>query len=238
MSYDALKRLTATFSVQDIMTPTEQLQRADTLNDALYLLHEYDVVPYPRSDKILGFFQRGSSARYVIEPAHLISNSTNLAALPKLLCQQPFFFVISGNEVIGYIHYSDLNKPITKVPFFAMFQLIERTFWDKMTHRISEKDLKILFSGEASKLIQKKENAATRNTDIGWTGVFSFPYILRLARHYGLAQVTDNEIKLLKETRNRIAHSDQNLVSSFDDVSKLAEAVDIFQHIIKRLFDR
>ena len=162
--------------------------------------------------------------------------STSLVELPKLLSQQPYYFVISGNDIAGYVHYSDLNKPITKIPFFAMFQLVERKFWDKMTHRISEKDLVTLFQGQAKGFIQKKEQAASQNTDLGWTGIFTFPSILRLARHYGLAHIDDREITLLKETRNKIAHSDHNLVNSQSDVIELAQAVDIFQHIISRLF--
>lgn len=236
MAYEPLKRLMDTFSVQDIMTPSDQLKRADTLEDAKYLLHEYDVVPFPRRGGIEGFFQREGQEITALTPSHLISNSTNLVELPKLLNQQAFYFVISGNNIVGYVHYSDLNKAVTKIPFFAMFQIVERRFWDKMMYRISEKDLQLLFPDQAKSFLQKKEKAADQNVDIGWTGIFSFPYILRLARHYGLAHVNNNEITLLKEMRNKIAHSDQNLVMFHGDVGTLAQATEIFQNIISKLF--
>jgi len=236
MAYESLKRLTNTFSVQDILTPCDQLKRADTFADATYLLHEYDIIPFPRRGVIEGFFQRDSKDITAVAPSHLISNSTNLVELPKLLSQQAFYFVISGNNIIGYVHYSDLNKAVTKIPFFAMFQMIERNFWDKMMYRISEKDLQILFPEQAKSFLQKKEKIADQNVDVGWTGIFSFPYILRLARHYGLAQVTDNEIALLKGIRNKIAHSDQSLVTSHSDVGTLAQATEIFLNIISTLF--
>jgi len=55
MGNEIISRLTTAFSVKDIMTPVQQLKRADTIESAHYLFHEYDIVPYPRHNLIEGF---------------------------------------------------------------------------------------------------------------------------------------------------------------------------------------
>jgi hypothetical protein len=128
MDNQKLNQLSRAFSVQDILTETEQLRRADTLGNAEPLFHEYDVVPYPRKGLIQGFFKRVSEQLHNIEPRHIVSEGTSLFDLPQLFCEGLFYFVIAGNRIVGYVHYSDLNKPVVKVPFFAMFQHVGRRY--------------------------------------------------------------------------------------------------------------
>jgi hypothetical protein len=234
MENKTVDRLSDIFTVQDVMTKADQLKRADTLENAQYLFDEYDVVPYPREGEIRGFFRRGSSKINQIETSILVSHGTSVFDLPKLLRQNQFYFVISANRIVGYIHYSDLNKSIIKIPIFAVFQTAERGLWEQIMYRISEEDLlKVFEEHEVKRFVRKKEENEKRNVNIGWTGIFTFPYILKLARFYGLTHLADSEIKLLKETRNKIAHSDRNLVTEYDDVQRLVEACDLCQSLIK-----
>lgn len=216
------------------MTSNKHLKRAETVEEAQNLFHEFDVVPFPRRGKIEGFFKRDSDDITPLEVDHLLSADTSVLHMPDLLIQRPFYFVVSTNSVIGYVHYSDLNKVITKVPFFVVFQAAERRLWDKIEHRISERDLYKLFrDNEAKKLIDKSKEVARGNVDISWVGVFTFPFILRLARHYGLLDLPDDQIKLLKNTRNNVAHSDKLMVTGYEDVTSLAEAHKMVQEIIE-----
>ena len=97
------------------------------------------------------------------------------------MIQRPFFFVVSANSVIGYIHYSDLNKVITKVPFFVVFQAVERRLWDEVEGRISSGGLYEVFGEDVANKFLTKRNEATRgNVDLGWVGIFTFPSVLRL----------------------------------------------------------
>jgi hypothetical protein len=115
-----------------------------------------------------------------------------------------------------------------------MFQAVERKLWDQIKFRISESDLNKLFEQyEAKKFIDKKDKAIRQNVDVYWTGIFTFPYILKLSRYYGLIQLTDNEIKLLKDVRNLVAHSDCNLVTQPKDVEALSGAYDLFTMLIR-----
>lgn len=235
MDYKTLHQLSRAFSVQDIMTSADQLKRADNLKAAEHLFFEYDVVPWPRTGTIRGFFKRDSDQLNSIEPSHILSDATPLFELPHLFCESQFYFVISGNRITGYVHYSDMNKTIVKIPFFAMFQSVERRLWENTKHRISEDVLRKLFDvAEVDRFLRKRSNAVKGNVDLGWTGIFSFPYILRIARYYGLTQLTDEDIKLLKEIRNKVAHSDQNLVAGYNDIQPLANAYELFTSLLDR----
>src|SRR6266550_2398466 len=112
------------------MTAAAQLKRADLIGHAQKLFHEYDVVPFPRSGEIKGFFSRGSSETSELKPGHLLSDATDVLELPRLLTAQPFYFVISANRITGYVHYSDLNKYVVAIPFFALFRTAERLLWE------------------------------------------------------------------------------------------------------------
>lgn len=229
MDSQKLSQLSRAFSVRDILTETERLRRADNLKNAELLFHEYDVVPYPRRGLLNGFFQRGSEQLHRIEPRHIVSEGTSLFDLPQLFCESLFYFVISGNRLVGYVHYSDFNKPVVKIPFFAMFQAVERRLWERFKDRISEDAVRRVFEPkEVDAFMRKKRKAERDNVDLGWVGVFSFPYILRLARFYGLTDISDEDIKLLKEVRNKVAHSDHHLVKDAKDVQTLAEARGLF----------
>jgi hypothetical protein len=235
MNNQKLNRLSLIFSVQDIMTEANQLRRADNIKNAENLFYEFDIVPYPRKGNLEGFFKRDSKDLHNIEPRYLLSEGTSLLELPELFNNNLFYFIISGNRIVGYVHYSDLNKPIVKIPFFAMFQAVERKLWDKIKNQISEEILQNIFEPkQVEDFKKKKRRAEANNIDIGWVGVFSFPYILRLARYFGLIDLTSEDIKLLKEIRNKVSHSDYYLVGSQKDVKDLADACSMFLSLMDK----
>jgi hypothetical protein len=228
-----LTQLSNAFSVQDVMTEVIQLERADTLGDAKNLFHEYDIIPYPKRGLITGFFRKDSAELHNIDLCYIVSEGTSLFDLPQLFCEKPFYFVISSNRIAGYIHYSDLNKPIVKVPFFAISQAVERKLWEQIEDRISEDDLRqVFYPQEVGSFLKKKSKAEKHNIDLGWIDIFSFQYILKLARFYSLIGLSDEQIKLLTEVRNKTAHSDKYLVRDKKEVLALADAHRMFQSLI------
>jgi hypothetical protein len=169
MTSPTLERISNLFTAQDLMTSAGQLKRGDSLEHAMQLFHEYDVVPYPKAGEIKGFFKREDSGMTPIETGLLLSDGTSVFKILMLLNQNRFYFVISANTIVGYIHFSDLNRPITKIPFFVLFQSIERELWERIQNRISEKDFPKLFKeSEAKKFISKRMKIKKYNVDIGW----------------------------------------------------------------------
>jgi hypothetical protein len=233
MQTKIIERIRKVITVEDLMTNAKLLKRVDNILDAKSLFSEYDVIPYPQKGKIKGFFHRDCESIKPIEIKNLISNGTDIFELLKLLDKYQFYFVLSANEIIGYVHYSDLNKHSTKIPLFVLFENTERILWQQFEHRIKEKDLfRIFKEKEVKKFLKKREKNISENVDIGWAGIFTFPSMLRLAGFYGLVNFDDKKIRILKETRNKIAHSDRNLVTSHGEVKHLLIAINTCSQII------
>ncbi len=232
MEIETIKRLSRLFTADDIMTRAEYLKKADDIENANNLFNVYDVVPSPKKGNIKGYFYLKDKKFYELRMDLIVSQNTSILKLSNILSQKNFCFVIADCVIIGYIHYSDLNKAVTKIPLFGIFQTAERKLWDRINNKINEIDLlKIFDTNAVQNFIKKKEYNRRRNIDIDWNGIFTFPYILKLARFYGATDLTDPEIKLLKETRNKLAHSDRNLVNSLKEVQKLSDAIDLCQSI-------
>jgi hypothetical protein len=225
----ALLKFNRILSAQDIMTPVQMLERADRLEDAIPLFEEYDVVPYPKIGGIEGFFRHKTDELIDLRMEFLISDGTSLLDMPRLLDKMPFYFIIAGNKVTGYVHYSDLNKPVMKIPLFVLFQILEKKLWDRIKGDISKDLVRKAYPENAKRYLNKHEKARKKNVDIGWTGVFSLPEILKLARHLQAINMGEEDIEVLRLTRNDVAHSDHNLISRESDVSRVATAVKLCQ---------
>jgi hypothetical protein len=230
-----VSKLDRIFSVQDIMTPAEMLVRASSRKDAGLLFSKYDVVPYPKIGRIQGFFQRDLNELCDLTPDLLVSDTTSLLSMPILLDQAPFRFIISADQIAGYVHYSDLNKPAMKVPLFVLIQAMERKLWDRIEHKITEDVVRKAFPDNAHKFIKKQAQAIKGNVDIGWTSVFTLPDILRLVNCFKVTNLSTEQIESLRLIRNDVAHSDRNLISKHRDVSKLVEVLILCQSILKKV---
>jgi len=230
-------RLDRIFSVEDIMTPVEVLERGGSIEEVRPLFSTYDVVPYPKRGNVEGFFQLGLDKLSYLKPDNLISDTTSLLNMPQLLNQAPFRFVISADKIAGYVHYSDLNKPAMKVPIFVLIQAMEKKLWDKFEMKITERIVREVFPDSAPSFITKRDKAIKGNVDIGWTGVFTLPYILRLANHFKATYLSNDQIKSLRLTRNNVSHAGGYLISKQRDVSKLVEVIKFCQAELKSKSD-
>lgn len=153
--------------------------------------------------------------------------------------RKKFFFVLSANHVSGYVHFSDLNNTAVKLPFFALFESIECSMWQKINQVTTAEDVKTAFKKEQSeKILRERRRRATRGTDLGWVGLFSFSAMLSLARHHGLCELESSDEKLLSEFRNRVAHGDKPLISHYADVERLVKAHDLSWSLLGQIAAR
>ena len=152
-----IERFSELITAEGIMTEIGKLKRAGDLKNASHLFNQYDVVPYPKKGPITGYYHLKSRDLIEIEIKNLISRGTNIIELIKILKEKQFCFVLSGTEINGYIHFSDLNKSIMKIPLFVLFQTAERRLWNKFKNKISEDDLKKVFNPkEVAQFIKSK----------------------------------------------------------------------------------
>jgi hypothetical protein len=212
-------------TVDRIMVPVADLLRADTQAEAADLHDQYDIVPWPARGPIKGYFHRDDQGSRSLDPDSLLSFGTPITELADLFLHRDFFFVIQANQVAGYIHYSDLNHPYVKIPLFAIIQQAERAVWGKIHPKITPKVLVQMFGEERAGRYEKlRARIREANVELDWTGVFTLPAILEIGRHLKAVKLTDGEIELIRDVRNRIAHSDRTLISKRSDVRTVVSA--------------
>ena len=215
-------------TVEQVMVPARNLSRADTKEEAAPMHSDFDVIPYPKRGEIAGYFLRDSSHVIPIETKVLISHSTPILKLPHIFLSRPFSFIIAAHRITGYIHYSDLNKPIARVPFFGAFQMAERAIWDRIEKRISDDILlKHLEKKRFDRLRGLKKNRKRGNADLGWQDVLSLPDIIRIGRRLHQARLTDDEATLLVKYRNRTAHANKQLIEKEGDIRSLCQVASL-----------
>ena len=172
-----LHQLAATFTVRDVMVSTESLERADSLDEARQssAQHpEFNTIPLPKMGSITAYVQRDKTKPQVIRSADLISDGTSLLNVPRLLMQRDFFFVLSSNTIAGFVHFSDLNKSIVKLPLFVLFEALERHLWSLVSSRLIEDDLpKVLDAQRAETLMRRRAKVQAKDVDVGWSGLLT-----------------------------------------------------------------
>ena len=231
-----IAQLSETFTVRDIMVELPQLIRANDHQEARQLLSnhpEFDIIPLPSSGPVTGYFHRAGSMEERIRLSDLISDGTSIIDLPDLLSKRDFFFVLSLNVVCGFVHFSDLNKELVKLPFFVLFEAVERHLWPAVTARLTESDLgKVLDKQRVELLKQRMNRAKEKKVDLGWAGMLSFNEILRFSMYYGVIQLSHIELEVLASVRNRIAHSDRLLVDEHKDTQRLVQSRELCRKLL------
>ena len=231
-----LRQLAATFTVRDIMVETEALLRAPSKADAQEMLarhSEFDIIPLPATGPITAYIRRDEQEVKKIGSPDLISDGTSLLEIPHLMSRRDFFFVLSSNTIAGFVHFSDLNKSLMKLPFFVLFEAVERHLWPLVSSRLDDSDLlKVVGEQRAETLKQRKAKAQKKDVDVGWSGLLSFNEIIGFAIHYGIIRISDPDRGVLANMRNRVAHTDKLLVEAHKDTAKLVKTHELCQKIL------
>jgi hypothetical protein len=105
------------FSVNDLYIPLNQLKMASNKDEAVTLHEHFDVVPLQNDHLISHYFHKDQGDVIEIKLEECISSSTSLFQLPALFLKRDYYFVLKGNELVGFIHFSDLNNPSLNVAF-------------------------------------------------------------------------------------------------------------------------
>ncbi len=117
-----LQRLALTFSVRDIMIAEPDLKYADDESSAKALLDEcpnFDVIPIRQDSRLTAYLERGTSQVRRIKMSDVISDGTIILDVVDALTQHRFCFVLVGQKVGGFVHFSGLNNPIVKLPYLC-----------------------------------------------------------------------------------------------------------------------
>jgi len=221
---ETLNRLAIAFTVRDIMTPNAALVSAANEIQAGRVSKDYpdyDVIPIRREGTLTGYFERKTGRTKTITPNEIISDGTNLLDLVEILEERQFSFVLSRHKIDGYVHFSDLNHQLVKLTFYVILEALERVALNSIRSRSDRESLRKDLRPERFKQIEKAYTRAGRAAR-DYVSYLNISDILQLAVKTGPMSVEERLIKALKKVRDGAAHSTENLVSSYNDVTTLA----------------
>ena len=141
---DTLAQLGAAFAVRDIMVRYEDLQLVDDESEARRFFEEqedYDYTASPKTGRITTYYKRDELKGQQLRQEDLLSDGTGLLDLLDLLTARDFFFVLSANRICGFVHFSDLNDELVKLPLFVLLAAAERRLWHRVREGLTEAEL-------------------------------------------------------------------------------------------------
>ncbi len=237
---DMLAQLGAAFTVRDIMIPYENFILVNEEREVRKFFSEHDDYDYTGiliEGRLARYFSRGDPdpVAHPIRQEDLISDGTEILALVDLLVDREFFFVLSKNNVSGFVHFSDLNNEVAKLPFFLLLAAAESHVWSHVKEGLTEAHLqKALGQERFDEIEQERRSAEEERADLGgWEGLLYLPEIFKLANYRELVRTSNKQRSDLITIRNRVAHNDRLLVEKHKDVDKLRRVRNLCASLIE-----
>ncbi len=236
---NTLERIALSFTVKDIMVPMDKLTKAPDEKIAQELLDkslEYDVIPIYKGDEIFKYLERGHNKANFIKVADTMSDATSILEVVDILLQRHFGFILSGNRVVGYLHFSDLNNALVKIPFYVMFEALEYALVQRIAELVDEDCLRSAMDPDRyTACVGKMERLRRKDADQAWTSLLHFSEIISVARNFKFIDLDDTEKDILASIRNRVDHATDPLIDDYSSIKKLAVAKRISLNLLDKL---
>jgi len=185
------------------------------------------MIPLRSDEGLSGYVERGASVLRPIGIEDLVTDATSILDLVDILLGRPRVFVLARDRIGGYVHFSDLNRPIVKLPFFVLLEAVERHFFDGLAPAITPDVVKAVvdpqrFDGLSERMARQQAKRANLN----WAALLSFKDLLLCARHLGVIATDVSELDNLSRVRNLVCHAAgaELLVEDRPHVRRLADA--------------
>lgn len=223
-----LQRLTTSFVASDIMIRKDQIISAENEDKALQLLNQnpqYDVIPLHREGHLVAFLERGSVKSKRIQIKDAVSAGTPILDIVGTFCDRQHLFVLGQCEIIGLIHFSDLNDPVVKLPYFLLLEGLERKITDSIRQSVNKHALERIITDpkRLADIMGKMSELQNKKADRNLVTLLYFREILESARYFNKLQLETRQIEDLSCIRNRVAHAAvDELVESQQDVRRLS----------------
>lgn len=232
-----LTQLANAFTARDIMVDVDEMARADDPGEAARLLEahsEYDQIPLPAHGRVGGYYARNDNKFHAVQRSDLISDGTSLLTLPELLADRTFFFVLTSNHIQGFIHFSDLNNGLVRLPLFALFEAIERHFTRLVVAEHPDQDTlgSVLTEKRVTELRDKVAKATKHRSNRSALDYLSFDEVLRLCDHFHLIPLKGEDRQTLSKVRNLVVHPYHPLIEEHRDVRDLVRVHTVAKRLL------
>jgi hypothetical protein len=222
-----LQRLGVSFTVRDIMVPKERLVCVTVEADAPQTSErnpDYNVIPIEDNGALKSLYERDSQKPRPIAIQDLVGSDTSIMDLVEILSSREFCFALVGNEIGGYVHFSDLNNPLVKLTFYVVFEAVERHLLaaiHPVTEQAIEQDLGL---GQLNRIRKEVQKAQTDRANLSLENFLYLPQILGIAVAEHKLLLDNNQIQSIRMFRNRVSHAGWPLIQKHGDVKTLIEA--------------
>jgi hypothetical protein len=212
------------------MIPVDQLSCARDLDSARHQLEkhpEFDIIPIRHGERIVAFLQRGSDEIKPLQLSDVISEGTSILDLVDCLGDKRHFFIIARRTVVGFVHFSDLNDPVVKLPFFVLLEAVERHVADSVRALVNDDNIASLLDDpkRRTQVSQKMAKMREQQADRDWVTLLYFKEILVAASRLHKLDLPGKDIDLLSKVRTLVCHAaTEPLVEKHDQVKRLTRA--------------
>ncbi len=232
---DVIRMLTARL----LMTPTAKLTCAATFLDARNAMTTggFEIVPKLEAGRVTAYWHTtpaGNVSEKKVALPHVVSDGCDIPSLIAVLAERRYVFVVGGDRVVGYVHFSDLNRPQVKVPLFVLFEELERVLVELLEPSLTVASLRAALPRQAARLLKLHTERHDAGADHSLASTLSFTEVLRAAQFFRHVVLEDPEIKLLGDFRNLVAHAGRSLVRHHDDVKDLAACQALLRQLLAR----
>jgi hypothetical protein len=183
---NTLTRLAREFVVRDIMILVGDLVCASGTPEAVELLDRYpdfDMIPLVAQDSLTAYLERGGSGPRPLRMSDLVSDATSILAIVDILTDRPRVFVLVRNRIGGYVHFSDLNRPIVKLPFLVLLEAVERRFFAMLSGEITPQLIETVLSrNRRANLETRMRHQQASGSNLNWAALLGFKELLLCAR--------------------------------------------------------
>jgi hypothetical protein len=157
--------------------------------------------------------------------AHLISDATDIGGLIKILNARSRTFVLVGSEVRGIVTLADLNKPPIRLYLFGLVSLFEMhlRFWIRKAYPDTSWQ-EFLKAKRVEKANDLQSRRRKRNQQIDVLDCLQLcdkqelfkknQELVKMLEVVGGKKELDRFFTAVEDLRNRLAHSQQDLVEA------------------------
>ena len=216
------------FTVEKIMIDVNDLVVGTSLEECEALSEQYptyDIIPLSQKGTIMGFWDTVAKKIIPITPKHLITNKTSIFQLLDLFENERYFFVLGNTRITGFVHCSDINNDLVKIPFYILLQSLESLILGQLNLTV-EAVGKIGNKQRVDDLIREHEMKLSNDIQLNKIQGLYLSEILELGMKQQIIKLKPQLKQYLEDFRNRVSHADKTLLSEEKDIHKLKRIKD------------
>ena len=188
---------------------------------------DYNIIPIQDEGVLVAFYERDTNSSRSITVQDLVGSDTSVMDLAEILSIREFCFALVGNEIGGYVHFSDLNNPLVKLTFYVIFEAFERHLLAAISPVTEQEIQRTLGLHRLDRIRREVQRAQADDANLSLEHFLYLPEILRIAVAKHKLSLDEERVQIITKFRNRDSHAGSSLIRKHEDVNTLIAAKNI-----------